>query len=241
ARPGGRPALSILRGDGSAAAAPVPGHDPRSARVVAARVEHIARWTLIKDARGPASPLDGTVRVEIVPAAPHETLAPRAGRAVPPNEAGEIELSYARTSEGWRPPEIFIRVRNDSGRRLWCALLDLTDRYRCHSALFPGDFVGAGRTAVAAEGRPVPVSLPADRPIVPGAVVRDWCKLIVSAAEINTLPFTLPPLDEAGPYRGDLRDLLETGLRDIDPHGPRPSGTWWTTSMTPIVTRVPIT
>lgn len=236
----GHPVLSIVRADGSPAAAPVAGHGPGSVRLVAAQVEHIARWAVIKDARGPASPLDDLVRLEVVPAAAHQLLAPRTGGALPPNNAGEIELSYARTPDGWRAPEVFIRIRNTSDRRLWCALLDLTDRYRCHTALFPGDFIGAGQTAVAAEGRPVAVSLPADRPIEPGAAVRDWCKLIVADTEINTLPFNLPALDEAGAYRSDLRSLLAGGLRDMAPPLRDSSGKgWWTTSVTPIVTRVP--
>ncbi|WP_158581572.1 caspase family protein [Actinomadura spongiicola] len=236
----GHPVLSIVRSDGSPAAAPVAGHGPASVRLVAAQVEHIARWIMIKDARGPASPMDDLVRVEVVLAAAHQPLAPRTGGALPPNNAGEIELSYTRTPDGWRAPEVFIRIHNASDRRLWCTLLDLTDRYRCHSALFPGDFIGARQTAVAVEGRRVAVSLPADRPTEPGAAVRDWCKLIVSDTEINTLPFNLPALDEAGTYRSDLRGLLVSGLRDmVPPLRDELRKGWWTTSVTPIVTRVP--
>lgn len=235
----GRPVLAIMRGDGSQAAPPVIGHDGHSARRAALQVEHIARWTMIKDAHGSASSVDGLIRVDVVPAAPHEALAPRTRSAMEPNEAGEIELAYVRTPDGWRAPEVFIRLHNESGRRLWCVLLDLTGRYRCHTALFPGDFIGPGQVAVAAEGRRVPVALPAGSPVEPGALVRDWCKLIVSDSEINTLALNLPSIDQAGGHPGTLRSLLASSLRDIGPPQPEPFGNWWATSLTPIVTRVP--
>ncbi|MFE6906700.1 caspase family protein [Streptomyces erythrochromogenes] len=236
----GRPVLAVMRADGSPAAPAVTGHDGDSARRVARQVEHIGRWAMIKEAHESASSTDGLIRVEVVPAAPHEALAPRGRSGMVPNGAGEIELAYVRTADGWRAPEVFIRLHNDSGRRLWCVLLDLTERYRCHAALFPGHYVGAGQVAVAAEGRRVPVTLPAGSPVVPGAVGRDWCKLIVSDHEINTLAFHLPSIDEAGGYPHNLRSPASS-LRDIDL--PRPDllgkGNWWATSLTPIVTRVP--
>lgn len=238
----GHPVLAIVRGDGSPAAKPVPGHGPNSARTVAAQIDHIARWSLIKGAEAPGSPVDGLVTVEFVAAAPHETLAPRTGRAISPNEAGEIELAYRHTAEGWRAPEVFIRIHNGSGLRLWCALLDLTDRYRCHAGLFPGDFVAPWRTAVAVDGRPVPITLPPGRDVKPGAVVRDWCKLIVSDTEINTPAFDLPPIEETYAHaarHGDVRNLFARRLRDIGPPRNGSLGGWWATSITPVVTRVP--
>jgi hypothetical protein len=220
--------LEIRRDDGSLVGERVPGQDENAAYVIAAQIGHIARWTLIKDLQNPGSLLTGLVDLEVVRATPGEALVPLTGRPLALNEVGEIELAYARTATGWEPPEIFIRIRNRSPMRLWCVLLNLTDRYRSHAALFPGAFVAPNHTAAAFEGRPVPVKLPASRPVEPGASVRDWCQLIVSDQEIPSLAFHLPPLEEAG-----LRK------RDIGPTPSPPLAATWTTVLIPIRTVVP--
>jgi len=243
---GGRRVFQILRGDGKPATSDIDGHTVEGARVVA-RLEHIARWTHIKQLENPASGLIGAVRVEVVEACAGERLAPRDRPGILPDGRGEIRLAYRRVGGQWVPPRAFIRLRNTSPRRLWCVLLDLNDRYGAHASLFPGDFVGSATVGAALEGRPIEVRLPPQRPREPGASVWDWLKLIVAEEPVSALAFGLPSLDEpatrgTGPIR--IRGFVDRlGLRATNRGmaGVTESGIGgdWTTAIVPLVCEVP--
>jgi Caspase domain len=244
-RRNGEGAFQILRGDTSPATADVEGLTEESARTVVSRLEHIARWTLIKELDNPGSSLAGKVAIEIVAAEQGEATAPRDRPALVPDEHGEYRLSYERTPSAWEPPKIFVRLRNTADRQLWCVLLDLTDRYRVHSNLFEGGFIAAGEVGAAYDGDPIEVTLPPGRELRPGAVGRDWFKLLVAEGEFGALAFDLPRLDEPAtrsvePFqpKGILDRLgLRATTRDVD-RAPGPAGDW-TTSIVSLVTVVP--
>jgi len=40
---------------------------------------------------------------------------------------------------GRQHPYVFIYLHNNSDRKLYCTLLGMTDRFRCHNRLFTGD------------------------------------------------------------------------------------------------------
>ena len=172
--------LTVARADGTPLAASVPA-TPDGARTVVARLEHLTRWHLIKRLDNPVSTIAGQVSLEIVPAERSERPPLPGQRA--PLTAGKDESSTCLTG---RPPSagstpyVFIYLHNNSDRDLYCALLDMTDRYRCHSRLFPGDLIPAGKTAVAYEGRPIDISVPQQRLDAGGADVYDWLKLIAA-------------------------------------------------------------
>ncbi|WP_433249278.1 caspase family protein [Actinomadura nitritigenes] len=201
------------------------------------RLEQLAVWTHVRDLRNPWSRLDGLVDLEVVAAEPGESRAPRDSPALRPDPSGEIHLSYRHDGQSWMPPEVFIRIRNRSSRRLWCVLLDLTDRYRMHPSLFPGAFVGPGMVAAAAHGRPIPVSLPPGRPQRPGSSALDWCELIVSEEEVSSVPFSLPSID-APPLRSAATALRTwRGRREMA--APDVSAGDWTTVLLPVRTVIP--
>jgi Caspase domain len=244
----GQPVYRILRGDGSPATADAEGHSAESARLVTARLEHIASWTQVKNLENPGSALAGAVSVEIVTAEPGETVVPKDRQALTPNHHGEIRLTYRRTPAGWAPPAIFIRLRNHWPDRLWCVLLDLTDRFRVHPKLFPGAFIGPAEVGAASDGRPTPITLPPGREVRPGAQVRDWFKLLVAEQQFGSLAFELPRLDEPPTRSTDAirpRGIVDRlGLRATardagDDEGPGADGGDWTTAILPLVTVVP--
>ncbi|MFF8381433.1 caspase domain-containing protein [Streptomyces sp. NPDC015661] len=180
----------VLRRDGTPFTDPLPLRGPDGAERVAACLSHLTRWHLIRDLAPGPSALDGLVRVEIAPwEAPDEVLTPDA--------SGEIVCSYGSDAWGGSPePRVSIRLRNRSAdRALWCVLIDLTTDYASHTQLFPGHFIGPGRTGHALDGEPVQLCLAPDRPAVPGASARDWLKLIVSESELNVLPYELDAWD----------------------------------------------
>ncbi|MGW8765648.1 caspase family protein [Streptomyces sp. NPDC055815] len=180
----------VLRRDGTPFTEPLSLRAPDVASEVTRCLSHLARWHVIRDLAPGPSALDGLVRVEISPwDAPDEVLTPDA--------TGEIVCSYASDPWAAHPePRVSIRLRNRSASRsLWCVLISLSENYASGTTLFPGHFIGPGHTGHVLDGDPVQLSLPADRPAVPGASARDWLKLIVSESELNVVPYELSAWD----------------------------------------------
>lgn len=226
---------------------------PLDASAVASDLEHIARWRRIRDLSNPAPRLVGAVRIEIVAALPGETVDPRGRDPLRTGTDGALDLSYTRSrrasagdDNACLPPRVFIRLRNTSSHRLYCALLDLTDQFKIFTGLFPGDWVGAGYTANAAAGAPVAFTLPHGRAVRPGATVTDWIKLLICEEPFGSASFALPALGEParpgaagrGPLSGTLDRL---GLTVTGRAATAKDGTArdWTTAVLPVVTRVP--
>ncbi|MDT0445434.1 caspase family protein [Streptomyces johnsoniae] len=235
--------VGILRRDGSAFVAPLPLGGPADARRVAACLVHLARWHQIRDLENPAAVLGSPVRVEVLPPdGGEESLYPGDG-------SRELVCAYTRTATGWRAPRLSVQLHNRSHRTLWCALFNLTDSYRSHSVLFPGDFIGPGRTGYALDGDPVQLSLPPGRAPRPGAAVRDWLKLVTAEGELNTVPFHLDALDPdaethraaAGTGADGLLRLTSPDRddRDLGPAPDRRGPGEWTTYTLSLRTVVP--
>ncbi|GAB2604658.1 hypothetical protein Aab01nite_78380 [Paractinoplanes abujensis] len=183
----------------------------------AAAVEHIARWLQVWQRRNPASALGSPVRVEVLGAD---------GTLLQPDSAGEYVLRY----RGADPPELHLRLRNHSDRTLFCALLDLTPRFKVDPALFPGDYVAGGGVGDCLHGRRIKAFLPPAVPVVPGAVVRDRLKLFVAEGQFGVEPFLMPALAETSGPRGVYRDLGDAA---------RPTGHDWTTAEVVVRIEVP--
>ena len=206
--------LTVARADGTPLAASVPA-TPDGARTVVARLEHLTRWHLIKRLDNPVSTIAGQVSLEIVPAERSEHPRCRAsGHPLTAGKDGCIHLPYRETPVGWQHPYVFIYLHNNSDRDLYCALLDMTDRYRCHSRLFPGDLIPAGKTAVAYEGRPIDISVPQQRLDAGGADVYDWLKLIAAEQRFASDGYELPNLDGFITARSAARGLGPRSILD---------------------------
>ena len=152
---------SIRRADGSAVVGDVAGADGAAARLVVSRLEHIAAWELVRALGDHPSPLVDAVSLDLFEARPGEARRP-ADRPQLPTD-GSCVLSYARAADGtWLAPSIFIELHSHADRDLFVAVLDLTDRFRCHPVV-PTIKLGAGRPFAVADGDPIPASLPAGR------------------------------------------------------------------------------
>jgi hypothetical protein len=240
-------ALTVARADGTALATPVAA-TLDGARTVAARLEHLTRWHLIKRLDNPVSTIAGQVTMDIAPAERSEQ-PPLPGRRGPlaPAEDGYIHLPYRQTATGWQHPYVFIYLHNNSDRDLYCTLLDLTDRFRCHGRLFPGALIPAGKTAVAFEGRPVDISIPQDRLAAGGTEVYDWIKLIAAEQRFASDAYELPNLDGAITPRSATRGLGPRSILDrladramTRDAGDEPTGApEWTTTLVTVHTYRP--
>ncbi|MEU2225516.1 caspase family protein [Streptomyces sp. NPDC018347] len=242
-------AAHVLRRDGSPAVPSLRLDRPEDARRVTDCLHHLTRWHQLLTLDNPSSPLRDLVRVEILPWTYDGPWSFDGAGPILPDGTGEVVCRYALSPSG-RPQEpwLSIRLHNRSATRtLWCVLLNLTDSHACHTALYPGHFIGPGHTGFALDDRPVALSVPAGR-ARPGAEVRDWLKLIVAEGELNTVPFHLPPWDPDRPDdRGAGRSGADAVLRLAPPdHGDRDLGEarrqqpgQWATRTIPLRTVIP--
>ena len=145
-------------------------------------------------------------------------------------------------------PAVFLTLTNTTDRPLWVALLDLTDRFKCHSLLFPTAQIATGHTAATRDGARVDVTLPDDRPVLSGAKARDWLMVIVSTVEFNAASFDLPQLGEpatrssaaVGRPRSTLERLAGRALtRSVGDKGPPHPASEWCATTIPLTTVVP--
>ncbi|MFE6597987.1 caspase family protein [Streptomyces albidoflavus] len=209
--------VRLLRRDGSPfLGAPLPLTGPREAAAVVAGLVGMARWHGIRDLAAPPSPYDAAVRLEIA-------LWDEPDRLLRPDRTGTLVVPYTWGPEGPRPPVLSVRLRHTGAVHapLWCALLDLNDRYGCSPALFPGDHVHPGRTGHALGGQAVVFSLPPGRTPRSGASATDWLTLLVAPRELNTAPFHLTPWEPGGRATRDLpgppAGAADDGVLRLDP------------------------
>jgi hypothetical protein len=199
----------IARVDGTPAVGDVADADGAGARLVVSRLEHIAGWELIRALGDHPSALAGLVTLDVFAAAPGETRRPSSRSPLPTD--GSCVLAYERQHDGsWLAPAVFMELRSAADRDLFVAVLDLTDRFRCHPVV-PTVKLAGGHVLALNDGDPLPATLPDGVPIEPGATVRDWLKVIVSDVDFEATSFTMQQLDAPPPpaTRGVPRSTLD--------------------------------
>jgi hypothetical protein len=210
-------------------------------------LEHIARWLQVRNLTNPSPALEDAVRIEVLRPSADGTTPPRDSAPLP---AGNLEFDYTWTGTRWEPPSVHIRLRNTTGTKLFCVLLDLTDRFRMHAELYPGEYLAADGVSDVGRGAPITLSLPPDRKVEPGSFGTDWLLLLVSEEPFSSDPFLLPRLREIPrqlPARGSGRAIsgildrlgLSAVRRDLVPGDATARD--WTTKVVEIRTRVPAT
>lgn len=200
-------------GDSFPLAVDVPGTDEAAAALAVARLEHIARWMRLVDLANPASHIDtDAVEVHFYRVAPDGELA-----ELTPDDGG-IRLAYTYGDGQWHAPRFKIRLTNAGNRRLYCALLDLTQEYEIISEILLGSgaWLDPGQNVWALGGAPLYGEVPR-RLWEEGMVeTHDLAKLIVSSAEFDAtllaqdaLPVTLDQARSLFPTepRGQMNTL----------------------------------
>lgn len=166
--------------------APIEGYTPETAAVAIARLEHMARWTNIATLSSPATSRIPTnaVRMEIF----------QNGQEI---ESPEIRLEYQQEQGKWKQPTFRIKLTNTSNEPLYCAVVNLTDRYAVKTGLFlkAGIWLKPGEEAWALEGKAIYALLPKELWEQGITEIKDIYKLIVSTAEFDANLLTQEPLD----------------------------------------------
>jgi len=165
--------------------AQIDGLNEDGAKRAVARLEHMARWTQTARLSNPASSIGpGDVKLTVLVD----------GKEV---SGREIRLEYHFVDGKQIAPAFQVNMTNKSTRRLYCGLLDLTQRFRVFAGLIKSGCVKLepGETAWANLGQPIPASVP-DEIWNQGVIeYKDLLKLIVCTEEFDPRLLEQPTLD----------------------------------------------
>ena len=178
------------------------GYGEENARKAIQRLEHMARWSIASRLANPASSI-ARDELEMTIVQGEKELT-----------GSEIRLSYEYTDGKWVPPQFMIRLRNHGSRRLYAALLDLTETFRISAALQESGSIALdpGQEAWAYRKRPIPATVP-DELWRQGVVeIKDILKLIVCTTEFDARLMEQPALDLPRPAPPQARSVRQGGL-----------------------------
>ncbi|MGG6297056.1 caspase family protein [Leptolyngbya sp. AN02str] len=168
---------------------PVLGYTVESARETIRLLEHLARWTTTLELQSsPTSRIaSNAVQMEIVQ--PNQT-----------HSGDNIRLTYTNQT----PPKFQLKLKNTSDQRLYCTVLDLTERFAIHADLFKagGQWLAPGEEAYALSGKPIDASVPDELWEQGITEFKDVLKLIVSTSEFDA---RLLEQDKLTLYQGEPR------------------------------------
>lgn len=155
---------------------PLFSYSETNASQIIQRLEHLTRWTNIAELASPATsriPADA-VQISIYQSDQELTST-------------DLCLSYYQENGKWQQPTFKIKLTNTSSISLYCALLDLTDRYEVSAELFAtgGVWLQPGQEVWALDGKAIYSTV--DQELWKQGVTKtqDILKLIVSTAEFD--------------------------------------------------------
>ena len=149
----------IARADGNPVVGDVDDADGAGARLVVSRLEHVAGWELIRALGDHPSPLADLVTLDLFECRPGETRRPADRAAARHRRQLRARRTRRQLDGSWAAPAVFMELHSHADRDLFVAVLDLTDRFRCH-AVVPTVKLGAGRPLALNDGDPLPATLP---------------------------------------------------------------------------------
>ena len=170
--------------------AQIQGYTDATALQVIERLEHIARWMNIAELSSPA-----TSRIQ--PDAIQMSIYQDGQELQTP----QIRLEYRQENGGWVGPTFKVKLRNNSNEPLYCALLDLTDRYAVIAGLIEsgGIWLQPGEEAWALGGEPLYPTVPKKLWEMGITEVKDILKLLVSTAAFDATLLEQEELDLPSP------------------------------------------
>ena len=187
--------------------AQIQGYTESNALQAIERLEHITRWTNIAELVSPAT---SSIQASAV-----QMVISQSGQEV---KDATINLQYQQQNGKWKGPTFKVKLKNTSNQELFCALLDLTDRYAVSPELLStgGVWLKPGEEAWALAGENIYPTVPEKLWKQGITQSQDILKLIVSTAEFdatllrqNELDLPFFPEREAGRGRGTLNRLLK--------------------------------
>jgi pimeloyl-ACP methyl ester carboxylesterase len=176
---------------------------PSNANGALERLEHIARWIRVMGLENPSTRLPAdAVSLDLIVVSEDGQERP----VEPATDGGDLRFPYIERDGKRVPPTFKIRVKNNSGRRLYCILLDLPETYGVFSGLLEGNgaWLNAGEEAWAKVGgdTKIPARIP-DALLQQGVTeLKDTLKVIASTDECDATLLDQDDLDVRRASRG---------------------------------------
>ncbi len=167
--------------------APILGYSQETATQAMQRLEHLTRWTNIAELSNPATSRISASAVQMSIYQHEQELT-----------ATDLRLEYYQENGQWQQPTFKVKLTNTSNNPLYCALLDLTDRYAVSAELFAtgGVWLQPGESAWALNGEPIYSTVDRELWEKQGITeVKDILKLIISTAEFDATLLEQAELD----------------------------------------------
>ncbi|PMB44625.1 hypothetical protein CEN39_28090 [Fischerella thermalis CCMEE 5201] len=190
--------------------ASIQGYTDATALQVIQRLEHITRWTNIVELSSPAT---SGIRPDAV-----QMLIYQEGQEL---QDTQIRLEYRQENGKWKSPTFKVKLKNTSQEPLYCALLDLTERYAVSAGLFDGGgvWLQPKQEAWVLGGREIYATIPEKLWRQGMTEMKDVLKLIVSTAEFDATLLEQEELDlpsrlvkQASRGQGTLNRLMNRVL-----------------------------
>ena len=167
--------------------APIIEYTESNARQAIQRLEHLTRWTNIAELTSSATSRIAADAVKMsIYQGEQELIA-----------TDDIRLSYFQENGNWQQPTFKIKLTNTSNIPLFCALLDLSDRFAVTAELLAtgGVWLEPGESAWALDGQPIYSTV--DKQLWSQGITeaKDILKLVVSTAEFDATLLELSELD----------------------------------------------
>jgi len=184
---------------------PVRGFDSAKARETLGLLEHLARWTTTLALQSsPTSRIAAhAVRMEVI--LPDQSV-----------HSSDLRLSYDADNKA---PKFQLKLTNTSTQRLYCTVLDLTERFAISAALFEagGVWLDPGQEAYARQGELVSATVPKELWEQGITEYKDVLKLIVSPTAFDG---RLLEQEKLTLFQGELRGFYrEDVTRSMPPKG----------------------
>ncbi|OKH29917.1 caspase [[Phormidium ambiguum] IAM M-71] len=209
--------------------AQIDGYTPENAFIAIQRLEHIARWNAIAELPSSGNGLInvGDVEMKLIFDEPNIS------------QSGQMRLEYKHKDGNWEPPSFRLKLTNKSQKKLYCALVNLTDRFAVSTPFFDTGSVllKPGEDAWASDGQELELEVPDELWKQGITEFKDIIKLIVCTAEFDArllsqkeLDFPRPTeKDPASPYQSSLNRLMNrVQSRDIKPKSQGKYDDWFT-------------
>jgi hypothetical protein len=154
------------------------------------RLEHIAKWMNIAELSSVATSRLRPDTVQMILYQNKQEI-----------QKTELRLEYQQVNGKWQPPAFQIKLKNTSNEPVYCALLNLTDRYAVNAGLFQTGGIWlqpteqTGDEAWALSGKPIYPTVPQKLWQQGITEVTDILKLIVCTSEFDATLLEQEELD----------------------------------------------
>ncbi len=207
----------------------IEGYTPENAEKAIERLEHIARWIAIADlpSSGNGMIQVGDVEMKLIFDDPSIS------------QSGQMRLEYKHEHGDWEPPSFKLKLTNRSQKKLYCALVNLSDRFAVSTPFFETGSVllNPGEDAWALDGEQLELEVP-DELWSQGIIeCKDFIKLIVCTAEFDARLLSQKELDFPRPTERGIDSANQSSLnrlmnrvqtRDIKPKSKGKYDDWFT-------------